>query len=252
MKSIAILTILAFTADAAKVKILRNGEAVPTKDAAVFREHLAKAAAAFAAARASKDTKSYLAGGSWSESEVETRALNISKIASRKHAGPNQIVPSSESYCQMLEPYYPSDYCTCLNQGALGATIECVYDIVEYGITVDSLGLILELDPCANPMFFSMEIQEATLGIDLYYELTGSTEEKFPLPGLSYPIPPFGEVGLFMDVYIKGNVDALTLDIGVDICETAYDEYCASDYYPYNTVFPVWILEGTFNFGDLC
>jgi len=253
MKTSAIIVLaVAVMVESTKVTMYRNEDAraVSTKedDGAQFKKNLDQAASKTVASK----PKLFTANGNWKGESIETRPLDHTKFANKKSVNGTRVVSSSETFCEVFEPYIPSSYCTCIDEGTLGATIECSYAIVEDYITVDTLGLILKLDPCANPMFYSIDVTEADLGIDLYYELTGDSEEKFPLPGLSYPIPPFGEVGLFMDVYISGNVAELTLDFGVDICLMDGSEECASEYYPYDTVFPVWIIEGIFDFSDIC
>ena len=99
-------------------------------------------------------------------------------------------------------------------------------------------------------MYFSFEATEADLGVDYKYEITAGEVEDIPIPGVSVDIPGLGEAGLVMSAEIDGNIDALTMDLGLDACVDVVGFLtCASTVDPVD--FPIWLLESTFDFSDV-
>jgi hypothetical protein len=116
---------------------------------------------------------------------------------------------------------------------------------------LDTVGVVLTIEPCAMPMVFKFEMTEADAGVDYTYQFTSGETEEIPVPDLNVPIPGLGDAGVMMDVKIDGNVDALEIAMGIDACVDTYGyETCASTYDPVD--FPIWILYATFNFEDVC
>ena len=164
---------------------------------------------------------------------------------------PKKIAASENgtTFCGVLEPDLPS-FCGCVD-APYGGTLNCTVAITAGGVTLDTVVVVLDLQPCALPMYFSFEVTEAAAGVDYKYEITAGEEEMVPVPYLSVAIPGLGEAGVFMIVDIDGNIDALTIDIGVDACVDTFGLLtCASTVDPVD--FPIWLLEATYDFGDVC
>jgi len=164
--------------------------------------------------------------------------------------GPKKLASGNgTSFCGVLAPDMPT-FCDCTD-APYGGTLNCTVAIVAAGETLDTVGVILDLQPCALPMYFSFEVTEETAGVDYMYEITAGEQEEIPIPDVSVVIPGLGEAGLFMTVDIEGNIDALKMDIGLDACANAYGYVtCASTIDPAD--FPIWLLEATYDFGDVC
>ena len=118
-------------------------------------------------------------------------------------------------------------------------------------MVLDTVGVVLDMEPCAVPMYYSFTMTDADSGISYSTEFDVGVEEAIPVPGVSVVVPGLGTAGVYMDTLINGNIDSLTIDIGIDACATLfYDLTCASTVDP--TDFPIWLLESTFNFGSVC
>ena len=118
---------------------------------------------------------------------------------------------------------------------------------------LDTIGVKLDLEPCADPMTFSLDITESDLGIDFpIADLTAGEDEEILVPGLSISIPgvPVG-AGIAMDIKIDGNIEQLDLSIGVDACANIpiIGQECGSSLVP---GLPIWLLNDEFDFSDFC
>mmetsp|Transcript_89047 Transcript_89047/g.172493 ORF Transcript_89047/g.172493 Transcript_89047/m.172493 type:complete len:218 (-) Transcript_89047:193-846(-) len=185
------------------------------------------------------DTKPFKAGD---------RSKNRFALAAKTALAP---APTSNSttFCSELADYLPS-FCSCVDS-SFGGTLDCTVAIVAAGVTLDTVGVILDMQPCAEPMYYSMEVTEADLGVDYKFEIAADEEEEIPIPDVSVDIPGLGEAGLFADVSVFGNIDALEIHIGLDACADVLGyETCASTVDPVD--FPIWILDETFDFSTVC
>uniref|UniRef100_A0A7S2CHA3 Uncharacterized protein n=1 Tax=Florenciella parvula TaxID=236787 RepID=A0A7S2CHA3_9STRA len=117
---------------------------------------------------------------------------------------------------------------------------------------MDTVGVVLDLEPCSDPATVSFEMTEATLGIDYTYSFSAGDSEMIPVPDLSVDIPGLGGAGVYMDVVISGNAESLSLSIGIDACiDMGFGVLsCASTLDAAD--FPIWMLDSTFDFSDVC
>ena len=100
-------------------------------------------------------------------------------------------------------------------------------------------------------MYYSFTMTDAATGVSYSTEFDVGVEEAIPVPGVSVVVPGLGTAGVYMDTFINGNIDSLTIDFGVDACINSLGIVsCASTYDPAD--FPIWLLESTFNFGSVC
>ena len=119
------------------------------------------------------------------------------------------------------------------------------------GETIDTVGVVLTLQPCASPMAFSFEMTEADAGVDYTYAITAGEKAEVPVPGISWEVPPIGAVGAYMDIAVAGNVESLSLALGIDACAEAFGvTTCASSMDPAD--FPIWLLDETYDFSTVC
>ncbi len=67
-------------------------------------------------------------------------------------------------------------------------------------------------------------------------------------------VPGVGNVGLDVAVLIAGNPDMLRLKIGLNACAQLSTDHqmCASSIPGISSIFPWYILKGTYSFGDIC
>jgi len=117
----------------------------------------------------------------------------------------------------------------------------------------DKIGIRLDVKPCAEPeAYVNVAVTEANH--NLSYSIAGikaGQEEDIPLPGVSIDIPKVGNAGVDVAVELGGNLDALTISVGVDACVgVGPKEVCGHALAP--KLLPIWLLEGTFHFGSLC
>lgn len=156
----------------------------------------------------------------------------------------------ADSMCDLVSGDIPS-FCSCADE-ALGGTMTCTVDIEFGGVTLDTVGVILDIEPCADPATVSFEMTEATLGIDYTYGYSTGDSEMIPVPDLSVDIPGLGGAGVYMDVIISGNADSLSLSVGIDACiDIGFGVLsCASDLD--SADFPIWMLDSAYDFSDVC
>jgi len=149
------------------------------------------------------------------------------------------------SVCDYLNSYLP-DFCECSDVD-LGAVAKCQVNVMD----VDSVGVKAQFEPCAQPLTIGLEITEADAGID--YPIAGISagdDKEIPVPGLSFGLPVIGSADANMAVKVDGNIDAVNIAIGVDACATVLGfKKCGSSL---TSELPIWILNGQFDFSNLC
>ena len=67
-------------------------------------------------------------------------------------------------------------------------------------------------------------------------------------------VPGVGNVGLDVSVFIAGNPTLLRLKVGLNACAQLSTDHqvCASSIPGLSTIFPWYVLKGTYNFGGIC
>jgi len=154
--------------------------------------------------------------------------------------------------CQVLGELPPE--CLCAEPHPFSLLIQCVKNF-ESPYWNDTVGVKLDLNPCdPDGSKLSLDITEANHGIDYPISQIRAGEEKnYPIPGASIHVPGMVNVGLDATVLILGNLDQLTLKVGLNACAGVHNrEICASSIPGLNKILPWWILNGTYAFGDLC
>jgi hypothetical protein len=176
----------------------------------------------------------------------------LSPTTARLHDRPPN---NNTTFCQIVQPDLPPE-CSCQDNtaGPLSFVVACV-KVFDDVMLNDTIGIDLTLAPCdAQGSSLSLNLTEQAHGINFRIAgLRAGDETNFPIPGLSALVPGIGSVGVDMAVLIFGNVDALTLEIGLNACAMVHThEICASAIPGLNRILPWWILQGTYSFGHVC
>lgn len=159
------------------------------------------------------------------------------------------------SMCDHIHPDELPEECSCSEPGPFALVIECVKTFNSTMFN-DTIGMKIDLDPCNDDgAKLSLDVTEKEHQID--YPVAGirAGESKIiPVPGLSMIVPGVGNVGLDVTVLIAGNPDMLRLKIGLDACAQTSTSHlvCASSMPGVSNIFPWYILEGTYSFGEIC
>jgi len=174
-----------------------------------------------------------------------------SKIAS--------LVESSKrgSMCEHIRPDELPEECICSEPRPFSLVVECVKAFNSTYFN-DTVGMKIDLDPCnEDGSKMSLDVTEREHHID--YPIAGiraGESKNIPIPGLAMIVPGIGNVGLDVAVLIIGNPDMLKLKIGLNACaQTSTDhQVCASSIKipGISNVFPWYILQGNYSFGDVC
>lgn len=119
----------------------------------------------------------------------------------------------------------------------------------------DTIGLEIIISPC-DPEGASVSIDVTERNYNIEYPISGiraDEEQDYPIPGLAIIVPGLGHVGLDVAVLVSGNLDSLTLKIGLNACiALAQRTICASSIPGVNQILPWYVLSGTYKFGDAC
>eukprot|EP00536_Pseudo-nitzschia_multiseries_P005946 jgi/Psemu1/303745/fgenesh1_kg.121_\ len=157
--------------------------------------------------------------------------------------------------CDRINPEDLPAECACTEPNPFGLLIECnkVFNSTYFN---DTIGMKIELDPCDEEgAKLTLDVTELDHGID--FELAGiraGESENIPIPGYAMIVPGVGNVGLDVSVMIAGNPDILRLKVGLNACAqlSTNHQLCASSIPGLSTIFPWWVLKGTYSFGDIC
>lgn len=156
---------------------------------------------------------------------------------------------ASGGICGVVSGVYLPSFCSCTNGDNNAATLDC--NVKFLGIT--GVGLKVTLEPCAMPA--QLTIVMTAIGINFKKgPYTSGTDQHIKTP----LVIPFGvaNIGVYIDVKMQGNVDALYMMLGLNGCAKigvkpfAYTA-CGSDIPGVNGL-PYIILQGTYDFGSTC
>jgi hypothetical protein len=175
---------------------------------------------------------------------ANTTILHSSWPTPARAAKPNNP-KKDDGLCEYIADYLPS-FCSCEDK-QYGGIAQCSVNVLD----LDTIGVKLDIEPCGDPLTVSLEVTESDLGID--YPITGLTageDEDIPIPGLSWDLPVIGSAGANMAVKIDGNIEDVTLTIGVDACASVLGiKTCGADL---TSELPIWLLNAEFDFSNLC
>lgn len=161
--------------------------------------------------------------------------------------------PAPSSACVVVADDLPEE-CSCTEPHAYSVVMECV-KVFNSTFLDDTIGLKVVLDPC-DPVAarLSIDVTEQNYNIDYPIDqITAGVERNYPIPGMNVHVPYVVNLGLDVDVLVEGNLDALTLKLGLNACAgVSTRQMCAGDIPLLNDILPWWVLDGTYSFGDYC
>jgi hypothetical protein len=183
---------------------------------------------------------------------MRTLLLTLVLFAAVIHAAPTKR--KVKGACERIHPEDLPDECSCSEPHPLSLVIECTkpFDSMYFN---DTIGMKIVIDPCDEQgSSMSLDVTEKEHHID--YKIAGlraGEEKEIPIPGLSVIVPGLGSLGVDAAVLIMGNVDQLTMKVGLNACAVIrHKNICASSIPGLHTILPWWVLYGTYSFGDLC
>ena len=157
--------------------------------------------------------------------------------------------------CSDVQPYLPP-VCGCVAGSSQESfNISCSVHLVEGTLHLnDTIGVAIEVSPCANPSAVSLDILEANHHIDFpITSVQAGKEILIPISGLAIAIPHIGNVDINADVAVEGNPDNLMLKIGLNACgKVGGKAICASQIPLLNKVLPIWFVDHSFSLGSFC
>mmetsp|Transcript_21534 Transcript_21534/g.53403 ORF Transcript_21534/g.53403 Transcript_21534/m.53403 type:complete len:253 (+) Transcript_21534:134-892(+) len=161
----------------------------------------------------------------------------------------------NSSMCEQIHPDDLPEECSCREPGPFSLVIECLKTFNSTFLN-DTIGMKIDLDPCNEEgAKLSVDVTEKKHQIDYMLAGISAGESKnIPIPGLAMIVPGVGNVGLDVAVLIAGNPDMLRLKIGLNACAQLSTDHqmCASSIPGISSIFPWYILKGTYSFGDIC
>lgn len=175
---------------------------------------------------------------------------------SNSHSAPELGAPAGiPAVCSDVQPYLPKECACAAGSSHESFNISCSVHLVESTLKLnDTIGVAIEVSPCANPSSVSLDILEANHHIDFpITSVQAGDDVQIPIPGLSVAIPKIGSVGVDADVAVDGNPDHLTLKIGLNACGKIDGKaICASQIPLLNKVLPIWLVDHSFSLGSFC
>jgi hypothetical protein len=150
------------------------------------------------------------------------------------------------------------DSCKCADKD-LGAVLTCDLKVdlefAHVSVLSDTVHAEIDFEPCGDPMDFGVHLSDKKYGTLYDLEAKGDATEHVPIPDLAVTLGAY-EAGVYADVTIGGNLAALTMNIGLDVCaEVEGVSGCGSGVSipGFTNPFPVMIIQdATFQFDDVC
>lgn len=156
---------------------------------------------------------------------------------------------SRTSLCDVINEYLPS-FCSCKPSAAnYGGNVSCAVNVLD----VDEIMLSANIEPCSLPMYMNISIQDEDLGFKWRKNIKAGDFEEIDI-GLDIGIPGVTDGGVYLAVELDGDIDNVSLELGVDVCGTIpiLGQQCGSDIPGMGGILPIWLIQNTFDFGDLC
>lgn len=160
----------------------------------------------------------------------------------------------NKTLCEHLHPEDLPEECSCREPGPFSVVVECLKTFNSTFFN-DTIGMKIDLNPC-DPEGAKLSLDVTELDHNIDYPISGiraGEEKNFPIPGLAIAVPGLGHVGMDAAVLITGNMDSLTLKVGLNACIALPSHImCASSIPGLSTILPWYVLSGTYSFGDVC
>ena len=150
--------------------------------------------------------------------------------------------------CPDIDPYLPS-FCSCA-ESSTGGQITCSYTPTVDGVALDTFTMVLDLAVCANPASMTITLKDKDTGLSFTYTINLEDSGSVPT-GLEIGIPDIGNAEILLTYSLSGNLDSLTIELGIDfqVCVVGVCKTC-SDYFPSEC--PVEFIKETIDFSNDC
>lgn len=182
--------------------------------------------------------------------------LTSARLSSAQRPDDRALAPvgNATSFCARIHPEELPEECACSEPFPYSLVITCLKPFNSTYFN-DTIGMKIVINPCdPDGASVSIDVTERNHNID--YPISGiraDEEQDYPIPGLAIVVPGLGHVGMDVAVLVSGNLDSLTLKIGLNACVAlAQKTICASAIPGLNTILPWYVLTGTYHFGDVC
>lgn len=157
------------------------------------------------------------------------------------------------SACEIIDK--DERLCTCTDFADHKFVMDCEIPLRLPGLNLtDSIGMKVLGDPCTDPATVSIDVTERNFAIDMPVQtITVGSALLLPIPGLSFNVPDLGQISIDVDVQFDGTIDKLRLQAGINACLKADGQtLCGEQIAWLRNLLPLWIIDGTWNFGTLC
>jgi hypothetical protein len=157
------------------------------------------------------------------------------------------------SACEVLD--LDERMCTCTDFADHKFVMDCEIPIrLPILNLTDSIGMKVMGDPCKDPATISIDVVERNFAIDMPVQtITVGSALLLPIPGLAFSVPDLGMVSIDVDVQFDGTIDKLRLQAGINACVKSNGRtLCGEEISWLQNLLPLWIIDGTWNFGTLC
>lgn len=152
--------------------------------------------------------------------------------------------PPVGGLCDIISGNLPA-ICNCTD-AHLGGEVLCEVNVLDK----DTIGVAVNILPCAKPASISFNVTEADKGISYSVGESLPYTGSIPVPGLSI-VTPIGSGGVELEVTLDGDVDQMQVDVAVDVCVDVpvWGKECGSKI---TSDLPYVLLNQTFDFSKVC
>ena len=115
---------------------------------------------------------------------------------------------------------------------------------------MDTITATVTMEVCANPASIGFSLYDTDTGLSFTYSITSPETVSVPT-GLMVGIPDIGSAEIILVLTLSGNIDYLTIYVGMDLSVTVlgFTETCSA---VDPSVCPVQLLSETIDFGNYC
>lgn len=128
--------------------------------------------------------------------------------------------------------------------------MKCAYPVVVSDQLIDTIYVQVVMEVCDNPATIAITMIDGATQYEFSVSLTSGDTGSIPT-GIMIGVPGVGDVEVVLLYVLSGNIDNLTVKLGIDLNATVlgFTESCSS-VYPEEC--PVWFYSQTMNFGSFC
>mmetsp|Transcript_2990 Transcript_2990/g.8718 ORF Transcript_2990/g.8718 Transcript_2990/m.8718 type:complete len:247 (+) Transcript_2990:61-801(+) len=162
-------------------------------------------------------------------------------------------IPVGDGACEVFD--LDEELCSCTDLAGQKVILDCEVPIKISALNfTDSFGVKVSADPCADPASLTVDVVERAFGIDVPLKtIVVGSKILEPIPGLAINVPDVGYASVDIDIEFHGDIDELTVKAGLTACiKSQGEEVCGEDIPYLKDLLPIWLIDGTYNFGHVC